>query len=55
MSTVVGLIVEPLPVPAWAFLALTVSVLTKTLAWKVAFSAFTNDVRTQPLDAYPKP
>ena len=39
-----GLVLEPLPVGAWAFLAVTVAVATKTLTFASAFSAFTNDV-----------
>ncbi|KAK6156776.1 hypothetical protein DH2020_011024 [Rehmannia glutinosa] len=35
---------QPLPVGAWAFLGLTASVLTKTLTFTSAFSAFTNEV-----------
>ncbi len=39
-----GLVLEPLPVGAWAFLSVTTSVLTKTLTFTQAFSAFTSDV-----------
>ena len=35
---------EPLPVGAWAFCAVTAAVATKTLTFGQAFSAFTNDV-----------
>lgn len=35
---------SPLPVGAWAFLGLTTSILTKTLTFSTAFSAFTNEV-----------
>ena len=35
---------EPLPVGAWAFLAITTAVATQTLPFAAAFSAFTNDV-----------
>lgn len=44
LSTVVGLVMEPLPVPAWAFVGLTTAVVTKTLTFQQAFAAFTNDV-----------
>ena len=43
-TCVAGLIVEPLPVPVWAFLCLTMAVVSKTLTWQVALSGFTNDV-----------
>lgn len=43
-STIAGLVLSPLPVGAWAFLGLTASVVTKTLAFSTAFSAFTNEV-----------
>lgn len=39
-----GLVLEPLPVGAWAFLSVTVAVFTKTLTFAQAFTAFTNDV-----------
>lgn len=44
LSTIAGLVLSPLPVGAWAFLGLTVSILTKTLSFSAAFSAFTNEV-----------
>lgn len=44
LSTITGLVVSPLPVGAWAFLGLTVAVITKTLTFAAAFGAFTNDV-----------
>ncbi|KAM3694589.1 hypothetical protein ACJW31_07G068900 [Castanea mollissima] len=44
VSTIAGLVLSPLPVGAWAFLGLTVTVLTKTLSFATAFSAFTNEV-----------
>ena len=44
LTTVVGLILEPLPVPAWAFCGLTAAVMTKTLSWDMAFQAFTSEV-----------
>ncbi|XP_051144371.1 dicarboxylate transporter 2.1, chloroplastic-like [Andrographis paniculata] len=44
LSTIAGLVLGPLPVGAWAFLGLTVSILTKTLSFRAAFSAFTNEV-----------
>jgi DASS family divalent anion:Na+ symporter len=39
-----GLVLEPLPTGAWAFLAVTVSIFTKTLSFTQAFTAFSNDV-----------
>lgn len=39
-----GLVLEPLPTGAWAFLAVTAAIFTKTLTFAQAFSAFTNDV-----------
>ncbi|PIN24610.1 hypothetical protein CDL12_02661 [Handroanthus impetiginosus] len=42
--TVSGLILSPLPVGAWAFVCLTLTVVTKTLTFAAAFSAFTNEV-----------
>ncbi|KAL3538682.1 hypothetical protein ACH5RR_002048 [Cinchona calisaya] len=44
LSTIAGLVFSPLPVGAWAFMGLTVSILTKTLPFTTAFSAFTNEV-----------
>ncbi|KAK1427536.1 hypothetical protein QVD17_16223 [Tagetes erecta] len=44
LSTITGLISTPLPVGAWAFVCLTISVLTKTLPFKTAVAAFTNEV-----------
>ncbi|CAJ2648945.1 unnamed protein product [Trifolium pratense] len=44
LSTIAGLVLSPLPVGAWAFLGLTTSVVTKTLTFTDAFSAFTNEV-----------
>ncbi|KAG8383567.1 hypothetical protein BUALT_Bualt04G0027000 [Buddleja alternifolia] len=44
IATVAGLILSPLPVGAWAFVCLTVTVVTKTLTFAAAFSAFTNEV-----------
>lgn len=44
VSTITGLVLEPLPVGAWAFLSVTAAVFTKTLTFSQAFSAFTNDV-----------
>ncbi|KAL6553849.1 cytochrome P450-dit2 [Orobanche minor] len=44
LSTIAGLVLSPLPVGAWAFLGLTTAVLTKTLTFASAFSAFTNEV-----------
>lgn len=39
-----GLVLEPLPTGAWAFLSVTAAVFTKTLTFGQAFSAFSNDV-----------
>lgn len=44
LSTIAGLILNPLPVGAWAFLGLTTSIVTRTLTFSAAFSAFTNEV-----------
>ncbi|KAK9867232.1 hypothetical protein WJX84_005620 [Apatococcus fuscideae] len=44
VATIAGLVLEPLPTGAWAFLAVTVAVVTKTLSFAAAFSAFNNDV-----------
>ncbi|KAM0006199.1 putative solute carrier family 13 [Helianthus debilis subsp. tardiflorus] len=44
LSTIAGLVLSPLPVGAWAFVGLTTSIITKTLTFKTAFSAFTNEV-----------
>ncbi|XP_071691631.1 dicarboxylate transporter 2.1, chloroplastic-like isoform X2 [Rutidosis leptorrhynchoides] len=44
VSTIAGLVLSPLPVGAWAFLGLTTTILTKTLTFSEAFSAFTNEV-----------
>lgn len=38
-----GLVLEPLPVGAWAFLGVTATILTRTLSFAQAFTAFTND------------
>jgi hypothetical protein len=35
---------EPLPTGAWAFLAVTTTIFTKTLSFSEAFTAFQNDV-----------
>ncbi|KAL0909288.1 hypothetical protein M5K25_020141 [Dendrobium thyrsiflorum] len=43
-STIAGLVLSPLPVGAWAFICLTVSVITKTVSFSAAFGAFTNEV-----------
>jgi DASS family divalent anion:Na+ symporter len=44
LSTIAGLVLAPLPVGAWAFLGLTVTVATRTLPFTAAFGAFTNEV-----------
>ncbi|PIA64402.1 hypothetical protein AQUCO_00100112v1 [Aquilegia coerulea] len=44
LSTITGLILSPLPTGAWGFIGLTTSILTKTLDFRTAFSAFTHEV-----------
>ena len=44
ISTIAGIVLNPLPVGAWAFFGLTATVFTKTLTFQQAFGAFTNDV-----------
>lgn len=44
VSTIAGLVLSPLPVGAWAFLGLTLSIVTKTSSFSTAFHAFTNEV-----------
>ncbi|KAL8150825.1 hypothetical protein V2J09_020633 [Rumex salicifolius] len=44
LSTIAGLVLSPLPVGAWAFISLTAAVLSRTLTFTNAFSAFTNEV-----------
>ncbi|KAF5763264.1 putative solute carrier family 13 [Helianthus annuus] len=44
LTTIAGLILGPLPVGAWAFVCLTITVITRTLKFKDAFAAFTNEV-----------
>ncbi|KAK8562758.1 hypothetical protein V6N12_010828 [Hibiscus sabdariffa] len=44
LSTIAGLVLSPLPVGAWAFIGLTASIVTRTLSFTSAFSAFTNEV-----------
>ncbi|KAK9130122.1 hypothetical protein Sjap_010609 [Stephania japonica] len=43
-ATNVGLILSPLPIGAWAFLALTVSIASKTLTFSDAFRGFSSEV-----------
>jgi len=43
-ATIFGLVLEPLPVGAWAFCCLTVALATKTLSLQAGFAAFTNPV-----------
>ena len=43
-STVLGLVLDPLPVGAWAFLAITVTVATGTLTFSEAFLSTNNEV-----------
>jgi len=44
VSTVTGLVLKPMPIGAWAFGALTVSLATKTLTFTQGLSAITNEV-----------
>eukprot|EP00238_Polyblepharides_amylifera_P003665 CAMPEP_0196582292 /NCGR_PEP_ID=MMETSP1081-20130531/38502_1 /TAXON_ID=36882 /ORGANISM="Pyramimonas amylifera, Strain CCMP720" /LENGTH=562 /DNA_ID=CAMNT_0041902817 /DNA_START=94 /DNA_END=1779 /DNA_ORIENTATION=+ len=44
LATITGLVAGPLPVGAWAFCALTFTVVTKTLTFQQAFAAYLNDV-----------
>ena len=44
IATIAGLVLEPLPTGGVCFLALTTAVITKTLSFKEAFGAFTNEV-----------
>ncbi|GFH07983.1 uncharacterized protein HaLaN_02877, partial [Haematococcus lacustris] len=44
VTTILGLVLDPLPVGAWAFIAITVTLATKTLTFAQAFSAMTNEV-----------
>ncbi|KAK9799330.1 hypothetical protein WJX73_004629 [Symbiochloris irregularis] len=43
VSTIAGLVLEPLPTGAWAFLAVTAGVAAKIMPFQAAFSAFSND------------
>ena len=43
-STVTGLVAKPAPVGAWAFMALTFTVATKTLTFQEGLAALTNEV-----------
>ncbi|KAJ0447629.1 putative solute carrier family 13 [Helianthus annuus] len=44
LTTIVGLIMTPLPIGAWAFVCLMISVITKTITIKNALSTFTKGV-----------
>ncbi|XP_010520600.1 PREDICTED: dicarboxylate transporter 2.1, chloroplastic-like [Tarenaya hassleriana] len=44
LSTIAGLVLSPLPVGAWAFIGLTTSIVSRTLPFAAAFSAFLNEV-----------
>ncbi len=44
VSTILGLVLDPLPVGAWAFIAVTVAVATKTLTFAEAFAATNNEI-----------
>lgn len=43
-TTILGLVLDPLPVGAWAFLAVTATLATRSLTFVQAFSAMTNEV-----------
>jgi len=43
-STVTGLVIKPAPVGAWAFMALTVTVASRTLTFQQGLAALTNEV-----------
>ncbi|KAF7129278.1 hypothetical protein RHSIM_Rhsim10G0167800 [Rhododendron simsii] len=44
LATIAGLILGPLPIGSWAFVCLTVTVVTKTLTFAAAVAGFTNQV-----------
>mmetsp|Transcript_33071 Transcript_33071/g.72108 ORF Transcript_33071/g.72108 Transcript_33071/m.72108 type:complete len:555 (-) Transcript_33071:90-1754(-) len=44
LSTVVGLVLKPMPVGAWAFAAATFTILSGTLNFATTFAALTNEV-----------
>ena len=44
VATIVGIITTPLPLGAVAMLGLGATMLTKTLTFSAAFSAFTNEI-----------
>lgn len=44
LSTVAGLVLNPLPVGAWGFLGLTIVIATRTVPFTAAFGAFTSEV-----------
>jgi len=44
LATITGLVAGPLPVGAWAFCGVTVAVVTKTITFQQAYSAYLNDV-----------
>jgi DASS family divalent anion:Na+ symporter len=44
LSTIMGLVLGPLPVGAWAFCGLTATVATGTLPFRTAMCAMTNEV-----------
>mmetsp|Transcript_912 Transcript_912/g.1363 ORF Transcript_912/g.1363 Transcript_912/m.1363 type:complete len:565 (+) Transcript_912:100-1794(+) len=44
VTTILGLVLDPLPVGAWAFIAITATLVTQTLTFAQAFSAMTNEV-----------
>ncbi|CAK9170834.1 unnamed protein product [Ilex paraguariensis] len=44
LTTITGLIFSPLPAGAWTIVCLTLTVITKTLKFAAAFSAFTNEI-----------
>mmetsp|Transcript_29394 Transcript_29394/g.49375 ORF Transcript_29394/g.49375 Transcript_29394/m.49375 type:complete len:573 (+) Transcript_29394:95-1813(+) len=44
LATITGLVAGPLPVGAWAFCGMTFAVVTKTMTFAQAYSAYLNDV-----------
>ncbi|KAI8536325.1 hypothetical protein RHMOL_Rhmol10G0248300 [Rhododendron molle] len=44
LATIAGLVLGPLPIGSWAFVCLTVTVVTKTLTFAAAIAGFTNQV-----------
>lgn len=44
VSTILGLVLDPMPVGAWAFLSITFTIASKTLTFGQAFAATQNEV-----------